>query len=96
MSKTIKKRTIVMPTVAEDKKITGAARGDKDAQPLTGKQLKSMVPMRSLRGRPKAAVTKQLVSMRYSPEVVKYFRSTGPGWQSRIDKILKDYVARRS
>jgi hypothetical protein len=42
---------IRMPTVAEDKAITAAARADPDAQPLTPKQLKAMVPRRSLRGR---------------------------------------------
>lgn len=42
--------------------------------PLTPKQLKSMVSIRALRGRPKSASTKQLVSVRYSPEVLAYFR----------------------
>ena len=85
-----------MPTLAEDKAITAAAKADADAQPLTPKQMKAMVPMRVLRGRPKSASTKKLVSMRYSPEVLKYFRSTGEGWQSRIDKVLQEYVARRT
>ena len=85
-----------MPTLAEDKAITAAAKADADAQPLTPKQLKSMVPMRALRGRPKSENAKKLVSMRYSPEVLKYFRSTGEGWQSRIDQVLREYIARRS
>ena len=96
MSKTAKRNAIVMPTLAEDKAITAAAKADADAQPLTPKQMKAMVPMRVLRGRPKSASTKKLVSMRYSPEVLKYFRSTGEGWQSRIDKVLQEYVARRT
>ena len=33
------------------------------------------------------------ISLRVSPEVAEYFRSAGKGWQSRIDKILKEYVA---
>ena len=85
-----------MPTLAEDKAITAAAKADADAQPLTPKQMKAMVPMRVLRGRPKSASTKKLVSMRYSPEVLNYFRLTGEGWQSRIDKVLQEYVARRT
>jgi uncharacterized protein (DUF4415 family) len=40
------------------------------------------------RGVQKAA-TKIPVSLRLSPEVVEHFRATGPGWQSRIDEILK-------
>ena len=97
MSKIPRKRPSVrMPTAAEDKTITEAAKSDPDAQPLTPKQLKAMVPMRALRGRPKSENKKLLVSVRYSPEVVAYFRSTGEGWQARMDGVLRQYVARHS
>jgi uncharacterized protein (DUF4415 family) len=85
-----------MPTPAEDKAIVSAARSDPDAQPLTSKQLKAMVPMRALRGRPKSQNRKLLISVRYSPEVVEYFKSTGEGWQSRMDGVLRQYVARHT
>ena len=85
-----------MPSLQEDKVITAAAKADPDAQPLTPKQLKSMVPIRTLRGRPKSANTKQLVSVRYSKEVLEFFRSTGEGWQSRMDEVLRKYVTRHS
>jgi uncharacterized protein (DUF4415 family) len=85
-----------MPTPAEDKAIVTAARSDPDAQPLTPKQLKAMVPMRALRGRPKSENRKLLISVRYSPEVVEYFKSTGEGWQSRMDGVLRQYVARHA
>lgn len=40
---------------------------------------------------------KVLLSVRYSPEVVEYFRSTGKGWQARMDEALKEWVdARRA
>lgn len=96
MSKVSKRPSVVLPTSQEDKVITAAAKSDSDAQPLTPKQLKSMVPMRALRGRPKSASTKQLVSVRYSPEVLAYFKSTGEGWQSRMDGVLREYVTRRA
>ncbi|MDX8399329.1 MAG: BrnA antitoxin family protein [Gallionellaceae bacterium] len=96
MSKISKHSSVVMPTLQEDKAITAAAKADPDAQPLTPKQLKSMVPMRALRGRPKSEKTKQLVSVRYSPEVLEFFKSTGEGWQSRMDSVLRDYVTRHS
>jgi uncharacterized protein (DUF4415 family) len=85
-----------MPTSVEDRAITKAAKADPDAQPLTPKQLKSMVPVRALRGRPKSENRKLLVSVRYSPEVVAYFKSTGEGWQSRMDSVLRRYVARQA
>lgn len=43
------------------------------------------------RGRQKTA-TKQLVSLRLSPSVIEHFKSTGPGWQTRIDDALKKAV----
>ena len=92
MSKVPKHSAVVMPTGAEDKVITAAARSDPDALPLTPRQLKSMVPLRTLRGRPKSDNRKLLVSVRYSPEVVAYFKSTGEGWQSRMDEALREYV----
>ena len=96
MSKISKRPSVVMPTTKEDKAITAAAKADPDAQPLTAKQLKAMVPMRALRGRPKSASAKQLVSVRYSPEVLAYFKSTGEGWQARMDSVLRAYVTRHS
>jgi uncharacterized protein (DUF4415 family) len=85
-----------MPTLEDDRAINAAAKSDPDAMPLTPKQLRSMIPMSRLRGRPKSANAKQLVSMRYSRSVLAYFRSTGEGWQSRIDEVLREYVARHS
>lgn len=96
MSKASKRPAVRMPTAAEDKAITEAAKSDPDAQPLTPAQLRAMVPLRSLRGRPKSENKKLLVSVRYSPEVITYFKSTGEGWQSLMDSVLRKYVARHS
>ncbi len=96
MSKTIPKRVITLPSVKENAKIVAAAKADPDAQPLTPKQLKSMIPLRALRGRPKTGNAKQLVSVRYSREVLEYFKATGDGWQSRMDSVLRQYVTRQS
>lgn len=96
MSRVSKRPAIVMPTLKEDRAITAAAKTDPDAKPLSSKQLRTMVPMRVLRGRPKSENKKLLVSVRYSPEVVAYFKSTGEGWQSRMDSVLRRHVARHS
>ena len=96
MSKVSKRPSVMMPTAQVDKAITAAAKADPDARPLTPKQLKSMVPIQALRGRPKSGSAKQLVSVRYSPEVLAYFKATGEGWQSRMDGVLREYVTRHS
>lgn len=38
---------------------------------------------------PQKEPTKKLVSIRLSADVVEHFKSGGPGWQSRIDTVLK-------
>ena len=86
----------MVPTAAEDRAINAAARSDPDAQPLTPAQLKAMVPLRAVRGRPPSDNKKVLVSVRYSREVVDYFKSTGDGWQSRMDEVLRKHVNRRA
>ncbi|MCC6473391.1 MAG: BrnA antitoxin family protein [Burkholderiales bacterium] len=42
------------------------------------------------------APTKKLVSVRYSPEVLEFFKSGGVGWQTRMDDVLKRWVASHS
>lgn len=44
-------------------------------------------------GRPKAAKTKIPTAIRLSSDVVEYFKSTGTGWQSRIDDALRDWMS---
>ena len=68
------------------------AESDADALPLTEEQKSAMAPVRVLIGRPKLATKKQLVLIRYSPEVIEAFSSSGSGWQARMDAVLKDYV----
>ena len=92
MSKTSSKRVILMPSVAANAKIVAAAKADPDAKPMTKAQLGAMVPIAAVRGRPKSENKKLLLSVRYSAEVVEFFRSTGDGWQARMDGVLRQYV----
>jgi uncharacterized protein (DUF4415 family) len=96
MSKTSPKRTLDLPSEEENRKIRKAANTDLDALPLTAAQLKAMVPLKAVLGRPKSENKKLLVSVRYSPEVLSYFRNTGAGWQSRMDGVLQEYVAKHA
>jgi uncharacterized protein (DUF4415 family) len=41
---------------------------------------------------PQKRPTKVSVTVRYSPEVVAYFKATGDGWQARMDAVLREYV----
>lgn len=86
----LKKGTIV-PTPEEDAAITAAAMSDPDAIPLTEDEWEAARPTLR-RGRPKAEVTKELISLRLSRDVLDRFRATGQGWQTRIDEALKEWM----
>jgi uncharacterized protein (DUF4415 family) len=46
-------------------------------------------------GRPKSNVAKKLIALRLDPDIIERFRSTGPGWQSRINGALREYLQKR-
>jgi uncharacterized protein (DUF4415 family) len=56
---------------------------------------KGKVVRRGKRG-PQKAPTKKLVSLRLSPEVVEHFKAGGRGWQTRIDRTLKQAIRKRA
>lgn len=41
---------------------------------------------------PQKSPVKERVGLRLNKDVVEHFRKTGPGWQSRINDVLADYV----
>lgn len=53
-------------------------------------ELQAKIGMRQ-RG-PQKDPTKERISIRLSSSVVDNFRATGPGWQSRIDTALRDWL----
>ena len=46
------------------------------------------------RGRPRLANPKQLLSLRLPPEVIASWKATGPGWQTRMAKVLESSTPR--
>lgn len=41
------------------------------------------------RGRPPSETRKELISIRLDPEVLDRLRASGPGWQSRVNGLLR-------
>lgn len=41
------------------------------------------------RGRPEAEVTKISTTLRFDPDILVAFCASGPGWQSRINAVLR-------
>lgn len=56
-------------------------------------ELLNILPKRKVgeRGMQKAP-TKVALTLRYSRDVVNYFKATGKGWQVRIDNALKEWI----
>jgi uncharacterized protein (DUF4415 family) len=90
-------------TDEEDRAVTEAALADPDARPLDEARLARMRPASAAdaadlsrrvrgRGRPTLDAPKRLVSLRLDPEVIERFRATGPGWQSRINAVLRAHL----
>lgn len=45
------------------------------------------------RGRPALATPKEHVNIRLDADVVGAFRESGPGWQTRLNSALRDWLA---
>ncbi len=43
---------------------------------------------------PQKAPTKELISVRLSPDVLSALRATGDGWQARIDDTLRSHFVK--
>lgn len=73
-----------------------------DVRELTSEDLQSFKPVQEVlpmgllhklgvRG-PQKAPTKDRINIRLSHDVVEHFRATGPGWQTRIDQALQEWL----
>jgi len=78
----------VVPTREEDEAINRGISADPDTYELGAADLKQMKKI----GRPKAEITKERITIRLSPDVLERFRSTGAGWQTRVDAALRDWL----
>ena len=53
------------------------------------------VPAPLRRGRPKAEAPKIHTRLRIDPDVLEHFKAEGPGWQTRINAVLRAAMERR-
>ncbi len=58
------------------------------------KELLAILPKRARGERgPQKTPTKKRLTIRIDPEIERAFRATGPGWQSRINQALQNWLA---
>lgn len=48
--------------------------------------------MKKMRGRPKSENPKKLISFRVDADVVDWLKSSGKGYQTRMNKLLRDIM----
>ena len=64
---------------------------DEDDRPLSSHEMRKS--MKNKGGRPKILSPKIATSIRFDQHVLEHFKSTGKGWQTRINEVLAEYVA---
>jgi len=106
MLKTKSGRVVHLPTPEEDMTINAGIAADPDAceldaewfakakpasEALTKDMYATLVAKRP-RGRPKADETKVFTAIRLDADVLNAFKSTGKGWQTRVNLALRQYI----
>lgn len=89
---------------AEEQRIQAMIAEDPDAPEVTDEQMARAKPFgeafpalaekmrRNVGGRPKSANPKVPISIRLDSDVVAKFKASGPGWQSRMNEVLRREV----
>jgi len=81
----------IIPTPEEDAAINAGIAADPDTCELTSAQFAELRP---LRGRPRVARPKAAMTMRVDADVLDALKASGPGWQTRVNELLKQAVRR--
>ena len=66
---------------------------DEDDRPATADELAAGIDAaRRKRGRPAGSGTKEQVAIRLDHDILEAFRAGGPGWQTRMNDALREWV----
>ncbi|MCA8013326.1 BrnA antitoxin family protein [Burkholderia vietnamiensis] len=83
------KRKLHIPSPEEDAAIQRGIEADADTFVPSDEQF---AQMKRRGGRPRLANPKVAVTLRYDVEVIEKFRQSGPGWQTRMNDALRDWL----
>lgn len=87
--KTKSGRLVEVPTPEEEAVINAGIAAAPDTYELTDEEFARLKPMR---GRPVSANPKVRTGLRLDAEVLAAFKAGGPGWQTRINEALKEWL----
>jgi uncharacterized protein (DUF4415 family) len=85
------KRSLQMPTPAEDAAIHAGIALDPNTYELGEMEFKQLK-----RGRPLGSGSKVQVTLRLDADVLAQFKASGAGWQTRINDALKSWSKRHA
>ena len=91
MTKRSMKFGFIIPTPEEDVAINAGIAADPDTVELSDADFAQLRP---LRGRPPLAQPKAALTMRVDADVLAALKASGPGWQTRINALLRAAVER--
>lgn len=81
-----------LPKIHKDGEVGDLSAVDPALFKPAAKVVPELIALQKKRGRPKAETTKQSTTLRLDSEVVDFFKQRGRGWQTRLNKVLKEYV----
>lgn len=104
--KTKSGRVVRMPATKEEVAINAGIAADSDNPEWTAEDFAKAKPASEVlpsemyaalvakrpRGRPKAKETKVFTAIRLDADLLETFKSTGKGWQTRMNEALKHYL----
>ena len=96
----------ISPTPAEDAAINAGIAVDPDSRELDAEWFAKAQPASEVlppemyaalvakrpRGRPKADKTKVFTAIRLDADLLETFKSTGKGWQTRVNAALRQFI----
>ena len=91
MTKRSMKFGFIIPTPEEDAAINAGIAADPDTFELSDADFAQLRP---LRGRPPLARPKAALTLRVDADVLAALKASGPGWQTRINALLRAAVER--
>jgi uncharacterized protein (DUF4415 family) len=70
---------------------------DEDDRPASAEALqRALADQPRKLGRPLSPSTKQQVAIRFDRDVLAALRATGPGWQTRVNDVMREWVSKQA
>ncbi len=79
------------PTMIDDNAPEWGADDFKKAKPLDSMPADFQQAVRRLRG-PQKAPRKVQTAVRYDADIIEAFKASGPGWQTRMNNALREWL----